>query len=540
MPLAACIAALLVCASPAAEPAAPAPEPQQQARLFIREFRVQGAQTLPRIEVEEAVYPFLGPGRTFEDVEGARAALEKAYRDKGYKAAQIVIPEQTGAGGIVMLHAYEGKVGSLRVKGARYFLPSRIKQAAQSLAEGKVINFNDVTRDIVKLNQLADRSVEPKLNPTGEPGVYDIDLNVKDKLPLHGRFEMNNRYSIGTTHLRANASVNYGNLWQRGHSAGVSAQVSPENMSEVQVLSGFYIWRFEETDWLSLLLTATKQDSNVATLGAAAVAGKGEIFGMRAIATLPSKENFLHSLSAGFDYKSFNQILDSGGTQDATPIRYYPLTASWNGTWLHRKDDRLTGTTEASAGVTMNLRGAGSSAAALDRNRFGSDGNFFYFRGDVSHTQRLPRGWELFARLQGQASDQPLINSEQAAGGGIDTSRAYLEAEALGDNSIFGTVEVRTPSLLREVRPGGDERNPDDRTGDEWRFYGFFDGGSVTLHEPLPEQRSSFRLASVGIGTEIHFRKHLHGIAELAFPLTSLSETRAHEPRVNFRFWADF
>lgn len=46
------------------------PPAEAQQKIFIREIRVAGTQTLPRIEVEEAVYPFLGPGRTFTDVEG--------------------------------------------------------------------------------------------------------------------------------------------------------------------------------------------------------------------------------------------------------------------------------------------------------------------------------------------------------------------------------------------------------------------------------------------------------------------------------------
>src|SRR5687767_15141049 len=37
--------------------------------IYIREYRVLGARELPRIQVEEAVYPFLGPGRTPSDVE---------------------------------------------------------------------------------------------------------------------------------------------------------------------------------------------------------------------------------------------------------------------------------------------------------------------------------------------------------------------------------------------------------------------------------------------------------------------------------------
>ncbi len=63
---------------------APARKPSAPLQRFdIDDFAVQGAEKLPQVEIEEAIYPFLGPGKTSEDVEKARAALEKAYHDKG-------------------------------------------------------------------------------------------------------------------------------------------------------------------------------------------------------------------------------------------------------------------------------------------------------------------------------------------------------------------------------------------------------------------------------------------------------------------------
>ncbi len=96
------------------------------------------------------------------------------------------------------------------------------------MSEGKVPNFTDVTRDVVALNKLADLRVTPALQPGVEPGTVDIDLNVKDTLPLHGAVELNNRYSADTTPLRLNGSISYNNLWQAGHTINASFQVAPE------------------------------------------------------------------------------------------------------------------------------------------------------------------------------------------------------------------------------------------------------------------------------------------------------------------------
>ena len=62
--------------------------------LFIKEYRVRGNHRLSRSEVEEAVYPYLGPGRGAGDVEQARSSLEKLIQSKGFQTIAVQIPAQ--------------------------------------------------------------------------------------------------------------------------------------------------------------------------------------------------------------------------------------------------------------------------------------------------------------------------------------------------------------------------------------------------------------------------------------------------------------
>lgn len=499
-------------------------------RFYIREYRVIGAKALPGVQVEEAVYPFMGPLRTIEDVEGARAALENAYRDAGYQAASVQVPEQSARGGIIFLQVGEGRVANLRVKGARFFLPSHIKARARSLAEGRAVNFNDVTRDIVALNQLADRQVTPSLRAGEEAGTVDVDLTVADKFPLHGSVELNNRYSADTSPLRLNASLSYSNLWQAGHTIGGSVQVAPQNPDEATVYSGYYVWRFPQLDWLSFMLQGTKQESNVSSLGSIAVAGRGEVIGGRAIFTLPPGRNFYHSATLGFDYKHFDQAIAFGSADTApmeSPVTYFPLSASYGATWAPKG-----WVTELNVGITAGLRGAGSDAVEFENNRYGADGAFIYLRGDLAHTHELPWGFQAFGKIQGQIADGPLVSAEQFGGGGLGTARGYLEAEALGDNAIFGTLELRSPSLLGWL--------PSAWKGNEWRIYIFGDAGTLSLRSPLPEQESSFKLASLGAGSRVQLLGHVNGSVDIALPVISQAQTPANDPLLTFRVWADF
>jgi len=282
--------------------------------LFIREYRVIGSKTLPRGEVEKAVYNFLGPGRSEQDVEQARAALEKAYHDLGFQTVSVNVPPQRPAHGIVVLQVTEATVGRVRVKGSRFYSVEQIKKMAPSLEEGMVPNFNDVQRDLIGLNQIADRQVTPSLKPGAVPGTVDIELTVKDKLPLHGSIELNNRYSANTTPLRLDLAVRYDNLWQLGHTIGLGFQIAPQRPSDALVYSAFYIARLPSIDWLGLMLQATRQNSQVATLGGTNSLGNGEIYGGRFLVNLPARKGFFHSLSVGMDYKNFTQDLTMGNS----------------------------------------------------------------------------------------------------------------------------------------------------------------------------------------------------------------------------------
>jgi hemolysin activation/secretion protein len=273
------------------------------------------------------------------------------------------------------------------------------------------------------------------------------------------------------------------------------------------------------------MLQGTDQDSNVNTLGGIGVVGKGDVLGGRAIFALPAQTDYYHSLSLGLDFKHFTQDIDIGGTEGVTPVTYYPFSAAYSGTWTGKGYE-----TDLNASVNLAVRGMGSSEEQFEQNRHGAEGDFMYFRGDLSHTRDLPEGFQLFVKGQGQASDEPLVNSEQFSGGGLGTVRGYLESEELGDNGIFGSAEMRSPSLSTLLG----------KSVDEWRFYVFSEGGELTIDDPLPDQQSQFQLASVGAGSRVKLVDHVNGSLDVGVPLDSGPQTTAYATSLTFRLWADF
>lgn len=162
---------------------------------------------------------------------------------------------------------------------------------------------------------------------------------------------------------------------------------------------------------------------------------------------------------------------------------------------------------------------------------------------DISHTQDFAGGFQLYAKLQGQAADQPLVSSEQLSLGGQDTVRGYLESEVLGDYGVAGTLELRTPNLaqyMQQKLPNPLGESIKYNAFDEWRFFAFVDGGNARIFEPLIDQQSHFDLASYGVGMRMKSLRYLNSIIFVGMPLTSQQVTVANHPRFSFRVWGEF
>ncbi|MEI6676668.1 MAG: ShlB/FhaC/HecB family hemolysin secretion/activation protein, partial [Verrucomicrobiota bacterium] len=116
---------------------------------------------------------------------------------------------------------------------------------------------------------------------------------------------------------------------------------------------------------------------------------------------------------------------------------------------------------------------------------------------------------------------------------GLGTVRGYLEATSLGDNGIFGTVELRSPSFIGTPAKTGTR-------SDEWRFHAFADAGVLGICDPLPGQQQGFSFASAGIGTRFKVKNHYNGSLDVALPIIDQTDAKAGEVRVTFRGWAEF
>ncbi|MFC3653144.1 ShlB/FhaC/HecB family hemolysin secretion/activation protein [Dyella humi] len=520
-PLAALIGLVLAMplAVQAQNQAAPAPAPSQAPSSFqVNEYLVRGNTLLQPVDIEGSMDPYLGPGRSMNDVHAARDALQKLYQSKGYQSVVVEIPPQQVKNGVVLLQVTENSIGRVRVEGAKYHSPQAIRDAVPSLTQGSVPNFNQVQKELTDLNRQPGRQVVPLLSPGSMPQTMDVTLKVDDTYPLHGSVEVNNDHSAYTPDLRTIANVRYDNLWQLGHTISATYIVAPADRHATEVYALSYLAPLN-TDW-SLLGSAYKSNSNANTLGGTTVLGKGNAVSLQATKQLPVLGgDYTQMVSFGISRKHFEQNITLGGQTLQAPLTYYPLSASYTG---QRTGDKST--TNFTLTGNFGWRGVGSSNQAFDNQRYNARDNFADLHLDFGYVRSFAGDFAVATRASAQASDQPLISSEQFAAGGMSTVRGYLSAEDTADNGAIASVELRTPSIHAWL---GSFAN-------DWRFHVFVDSARLMLIDPLAEQRGRFTLLSTGVGTSFTVFHVLNGDLEYAYPLRDGVQTRAHDGHLLF------
>ncbi len=495
-------------------------------RFDVWEYRIEGNSLIDRKTIEMTVYPYLGPGRTIDTVEEARKALESVYHHAGYGTVLVDIPEQEVGRGVVTLKVTESKLDRVRISGSRYYSLGWIRKRLPALEEGKSPNFPELQKELAAFNASSgDRTITPVLRPGRAPGTVEMELKVKDRLPLHGGLGLDDRYTANTTRLRLTADLRYDNLWQREHSLGIGYVVSPADRNQVEVFYGTYMFRLPGSD-RALSFYAVHSSSDVATVGGSEVVGSGAIAGLRFTIPLPQGEELFHNLMLGADYKDFSESVSLQGSDLLnTPISYVSFMARYGGTLFTG-----SGKTSYSLEGRIGIRGLGNTEKEFALKRFRARPDFATLKLKFEHQRKWWWDSRLRLRASGQIADSPLISNEQFSAGGMDSVRGYLSSQQLGDDAIQGSLEWHSPSIARHVAA----------VLDDFHFLGFIDGAKLRIQEPLPGEQEDYTLAGAGLGLEVSAWKELAGSLYWAVALDDNGQVRSGDSRFHFSLGFSF
>lgn len=496
---------------------------QAEPRFDIFAFAVHGNTQLSVAEVEAAVYPFLGESRRLGDAEGARAALEALYQKRGFLSVVVTLPPQPVDRAEIRLDVTEARVERLAVTGAAYHLPSRIAEQVPSLAPGSVPNFEQVQAELGRASGRPDLQITPVITPGRDASGLNIELQVQDRLPLHGHVELNSRQSYNTERGRLDAQLRYDNLFQRGHSVSLTAIVAPTAVQQSRTaVLGYSLPvaatadRTNDPARLSLSLVSSDSQTPTSLGGNTVVNGESLGLGWRQPLRSP-RAGFSRAWSAGFDYKHNRDRSELGGGAGSNSgnsdgsLRYWALRLGWDAF-----DSDASGV-QTLLDVQLGLGLAGLNRRAVDCpgrgrteqfacKRSGALPAWQLLRLNATHRRPLGADWTLQLRAQAQLAGDALSSGEQFGAGGLDSVRGYHEYEQIGDQGVVLGTQISSPLWA---------------AGGPWRVgaLAFVEGAALRVNQALPGEQSRIRLLGLGAGLRGSTAGGLSVALDLAWPL---------------------
>ena len=207
---------------------APAAATNTGPRFVVRAYEIRGNTLLTDDVLMTVFAKHTGTNIGVPEILKAGQELQMEYRTRGYPTVSVTIPPQQITNEIVKLQVFQGRLSSIKAVNNRYFSFENIMRSLPSLRSTSILSEPVFQAELDRANANPDRQIYPQLGPGVKTNTTELLLKVKDRLPLHGKVELNNYNSPGTPALRVNASAVYNNLWQLEHSIGAQYSFSPE------------------------------------------------------------------------------------------------------------------------------------------------------------------------------------------------------------------------------------------------------------------------------------------------------------------------
>ena len=506
----ACAAGLLAALSVAPHvlaqaPAIVPPEAVQtpvELRFDIARYRVEGNTLLPAEELERAVSAHAGKGRDFGDVQRALEALQEAYRQRGYSAVQVYLPEQELARGEVLLRVVEARVTKLDVRGNKFYDEANIRRSLPALAEGSTPNSNVVAKNLKLANENPGKQTNVTLRAGAKEGEVEARVDVVDENPSKWFLTLDNTGTPQTGYHRFGVGYQHANIGNADHALTLQYITSIEKPSQVGIYSvGYHLPLYGYG--ASVDLVAGYSDVNAGTTstpsGPLSFSGSGYVVGGRYNWHLDHHAGYDHKVIFGLDYRYYDNACSVGafgsagcGAAAAT-YSVLPLSATYSGTWtLPSGRAGFYGT------AATNLGGFSKGGTSdLQQARANADVHYWVTRAGFDAAQALEGDWQVRGRLDMQYADEVLVPAEQFGIGGQASVRGFLEREVASDKGHSGTLELYTPELAPMI--GLKDWNA--------RLLAFYDFGRITRVNPLPGEQLREGIASAGLGLRLALQK---------------------------------
>jgi hemolysin activation/secretion protein len=457
---------------------------------------------LERSSLGEKLGARVGQPFRITDLDAIIREIKAAYSALGQPFVEVIVPPQDITNGGLTLVIVEGRIGKVKVTGAKWFSEASYL-ADLHLTPGQPINKRRLDADLDWIQRGGYRQATVQATPGNGVGTTDLVLNVQERRPWSFNLGYADSGTSTTDDERISAGVTWGDAFGRGQELSYQLVTSPDLRTSV-AHSGSYVVPIDR--WHHIF----RADAAWSTIRAdipTPFDSKGYSWQIGLNYEIPLPEWKLdlagvvtHSFTAGFDLKETNNNIEFSSvpvTDNTTRVVQFRVGYDASLT------DRLGGTSLRMTGVfSPGGLTANNDDAAFAGSRSGAKARYAYLNLSLQRQTKLPHDFGHSVSLTGQLSTENLLGSEQLGLGGANSVRGYDEGLAYGDQGILLRNEITLPgfSALGKIK-GGSLR-------DSVRLLAFWDYGVARSKHLLAGEDPNLILSSVGAGVRYQLGEH--------------------------------
>lgn len=470
--------------------AAPAMQDDGVPRFEIGRFDVQGNTLLTSAQVQALLAPFTGAQRDFSDIARAVEALEGAYRERGYSAVQVQLPEQELERGVVRLSVLQTPLGKVAISGNVHVDEANVRRALPSLRAGETPNLPDLSQSLKLANENPARKIEVRLEADEPAGAIDAIVTVADDKPWKAMLNVDNTGNAQTGKTHVGVVLQHANLFGRDHVASLQYTSSLEKPDKVGVYgAGYHLPLYALGDSMDFFASYSNVDSGSVSAGIfdLAVSGQGSMAGIRYNQNFARSGDFEPKLVYGIDYKAYRNSVQLFGMELGADVTVHPLSVSYIGNWT-----LPTGETSVAVTFAHNIPGGKHGAQAdFDRVRAHAKAAYNTLRLSASTGRVLDGDWQWRALANAQVTPDALVPGEQFGAGGAASVRGFAEREVSNDSGVNLNLELYTPNWCGQA------------LAYQCRALAFYDTAWLRRNHALPGESASQGISSGGLGLRL-------------------------------------
>jgi len=399
-------------------------------------------------------------GLTIGQLQVIADEITRYYREKGFFLARAVIPAQEVVDGVVVIRVLEGRLGGVQAQGNDSYSHARLADPFEAYL-GELVTDHRIEDALLTLQDYPGLSAVGVFQPGSEVGTADVLVKVSRENHLDFLMRADNHGTRFTGEQRLLGEATWNNPFGRADILRLTALQTYEPDNSLFGALKYELPLGNPRHRIGAELTRNTFDIANLTSGAAGT----EAGGISEIASLYYQRNFVRTraLKVGGKIDLTHKQADTetfGTVTSRDEIAVLGLEANYENIDLAsatissayvRIDAGLDGVGVPSVDELIendnNPAIPGPSRIGLDRVPAGSD--FLKLTFGYSWLKSLTVNQTLFARVNGQYSEDLLTNLEQFSIGGPPNVRAIPSSQFLADSGAFASVEwgIRAPGF---------------------------------------------------------------------------------------------